>query len=123
MFKAIPPFLRASKWQKLATLTASGDTTILATADANFPITSSLHARRLLKIFATTDTDVTLLFKSGSTTISPPIYLKSAGGHGFALPYDGETWFNDFAVNEAIVGNLSGTANVGLWIKGYDEKP
>lgn len=88
----------------LVTATASGDTTIVAAQGAGKKILP-------LMVVVSTDTAVTIKFRSNSTDITAPIYM-AANSTGVLDPRLVEILLT--AANEALKINLSATANVGI---------
>lgn len=89
----------------LINATGSGDATLVAAPGPNLFI-------RVLHYHLTSDRPVVTLLKSGSTT-KDIIYATAASGGGISTPEEGGDGIFDCAVNEALVINLSTTANVG----------
>ena len=80
---------------------SSGDNTLI-------PAVSN-HVLEIFKIWFVVASDVTIVFKHGSTAYDGPVTMKAGGS--FVLDEGEHPWFGT-AVNEAFILNLSGAVQV-----------
>lgn len=91
------------------TLTASGDTTVIAAPGAG-------KAIQIYALHVQPDAAVSFILKAGTTSLTGPVPQVAGGGWVYQLPpYDptGNTFWFEGGDNEAIKINQSGAVNSG----------